>query len=175
MSRANPDDLQIPFFFALKRCRNAIAEPVRVALDQHNQHKLPEQKDPDSRTIQRPHATQEPMRPEVTSFWLPSIFPNRLLPTVQPMNDQPQTASSTECDLIESMLHRQEQVLTGLDDLFDRIDAVIGELTEQRKREAAEANDFLQFGPTPTGSPIQKLDNSDEQSDQQLGRQEKAA
>ena len=62
------------------------------------------------------------------------------------MNDQPQTAGSAESDLIESMLQRQEQVLTGLDDLFDRIDAMIGELTEQRKREAAEGENILSFG-----------------------------
>ena len=63
------------------------------------------------------------------------------------MNSQPRTAGSGESDLIESMLHRQEKVLTGLDDLFDRIDAVIGDLTEQRKREAEESKNFLPFGP----------------------------
>ena len=61
------------------------------------------------------------------------------------MNDQPQTTGSAENDLIESMLQRQEQVLTGLDNLFDRIDAVIADLTEQRKREAAEGENILSF------------------------------
>ena len=87
------------------------------------------------------------------------------------MNDLPNTAGSTECDLIESMLDRQVQVLTELDDLFDRIDAVISELTEQRKREAAEANDFLRFGHSPTGAQAQQAEYLGEQLDQQ----EKAA
>lgn len=85
------------------------------------------------------------------------------------MNDQPRTSGSAEIDLIESMLHRQEEVLTELDDLFDRIDAVIGELTEQRKREAEKSENFLPFD-TQTVEP-----QSDAQPDRQLGRQEKAA
>ena len=66
------------------------------------------------------------------------------------MTYQPQTAGSAENDLIESMLQRQDQVLSDLDSLFDRIDAVIEDLTRQRKREAAEelqSEDILSFGP----------------------------
>ncbi len=59
------------------------------------------------------------------------------------MTYQPQTAGSAERDLIESMLQRQDQVLADLDNLFDRIDAVIEELTEQRKREAAEESENI--------------------------------
>ena len=79
------------------------------------------------------------------------------------MTYQPQTAGSAERDLIESMLKRQNEVLTDLDDLFDRIDAVITDLTEQRKREAAEdlnSEDILVFGPrennSATDSPIER-------------------
>ena len=86
------------------------------------------------------------------------------------MNDHPQTAGSAESDLIESMLLRQDQVLSDLDNLFDRIDAVIADLTEHRKREAAdaEAGNFLPFGPQPVQEQARpQLD--------QLGQSEKAA
>ena len=86
------------------------------------------------------------------------------------MTYQPQTAGSAESDLIESMLERQDQVLSDLDNLFDRIDAVIEDLTEQRKREAAEQlqpADILTFGPqvdnTATDSPSE-FDGSQEKA-----------
>ena len=63
------------------------------------------------------------------------------------MNDQPNTASPANYDLVDSMLQRQDQVLADLDSLFDRIDVVIAELSEQRKREAADAENILPFGP----------------------------
>jgi hypothetical protein len=63
------------------------------------------------------------------------------------MKNQPLTAGSAENELIESMLRRQEEVLTGLDTLFDQIDAVIEELSEQRKKETIEESEnVLPFG-----------------------------
>jgi len=68
------------------------------------------------------------------------------------MNAQPIRFESAENDLIESMLQSQEEVLTDLDDLFNRIDTVIAELTEQRKRETEESETLLQFGQQPAAA-----------------------
>jgi len=85
----------------------------------------------------------------------------------QSMNNQPNTALAADYDLIDSMLLRQEQVLADLDNLFDRIDVVIADLNEQRKREAADAENILPFGPQlakESVKPLFDLPASDEKA-----------
>lgn len=121
-----------------------------------NPHSLPERKDPHSSVQRCLPASREPI-----PNWLPlGAFSLDRPFLLARMTYQPQTAGSAESDLIESMLKRQDEVLTGLDDLFDRIDTVIEELTEQRKREAAEESEnILPFGPQPIESEITDSDS----------------
>lgn len=74
------------------------------------------------------------------------------------MTFQPNTAGTAERDLIDSMLKRQDQVLSDLDELSARIDAAITDLTEQRKRDAAEQEiDSSPAGILPFGLPSDEV------------------